>query len=179
MSVLAVRTVLAQNGCPTGLGDDASQQLNYDGNCYFFSTEAVTYSQANSNCGANNGYLAVIVNDATQRTLYTRANDIADLTGRSSYWIGLQKLVNSATVTTILGDSTHYNSFGSTGGDGTGQTGCVQMNLEQNGAWYTADCSSNLWSNGYICQFKGSAVNIRPIPGMIIALLLMYFILNQ
>ena len=90
------------DGCPASVSSDAELILNYDGNCYFFSSNAVTYSAANNSCGADGGYLAVIKNNATHNKLTENADEISDITASASFWIGFQKDSPSQT-TDVLG----------------------------------------------------------------------------
>lgn len=169
------------DGCPAGLTTEQELILNYDGNCYFFSNTALSYSQANNSCAQNNGFLAVIRDNATQIALAKHADQVSDIAESSSYWIGIKR-ENSTFTSTSLGASAEFLNFASSSLSSaqTGQNGCARLDLTENSQWIADDCARVFWDIGHICQYIGtnSAAYTKAGPGFIISILAVFLILQ-
>ncbi|XP_066275055.1 fibropellin-3-like [Branchiostoma lanceolatum] len=74
--------------CPKGFGGKRCEIVELSGQCYQFSLDALSHSDAEQICSTNNGHLAD-VKDGQQQTFIT--NGIAATTGASS-WLGMKLL---------------------------------------------------------------------------------------
>ncbi|XP_052082514.1 early activation antigen CD69-like [Mytilus californianus] len=170
-----------KGGCPAGLTTEQELILNYDGNCYFFSNTALSYSQANNSCAQNNGFLAVIRDNATQIALAKHANQVSDIAESSSYWIGIKR-ENSTFTSTSLGKSAEFLNFdqNSLSNAQTGQNGCARLDLTEDSQWIADNCARVFWDIGHICQYIGtnSAAYTKAGSGFIISLLAVFLILQ-
>ncbi|XP_063410884.1 killer cell lectin-like receptor subfamily F member 1 isoform X3 [Mytilus trossulus] len=170
-----------KDGCPAGLTTEQELILNYDGNCYFFSNTALSYSQANNSCAQKEGFLAVIRDNATQIALSKHADLVSDIAETSNYWIGIKR-ENSTYTTTSLGDSAKFLNFDSNSLSPvqTGQRGCARLDLTEDSKWIADDCARVFWDIGHICQYTGtsSAAYIKAGPGFIISILTVFLILQ-
>ncbi len=130
----------------TGDCDSGAGYEYYAGHCYYAVSTDTAWTDARASCIAAGGYLATVA-DASENTVIQAQNDRPYLGGCDGDTEGVW--------TWVTGEAFDYTSWEGTEPNDMSGEDCLEMYASGAGDWNDIDCSSDPWTQGYVCEFEG------------------------
>ncbi|XP_050184740.1 macrophage mannose receptor 1-like isoform X1 [Myiozetetes cayanensis] len=149
ISQIAEEKEIIDAGCKKGW-------RRYGTYCYFIGHVPATFSEANTTCEGEEGYLATVESRYEQAYL----TSLVGLRPEKYFWLGLSDVENQGTFRWANGEATSFTHWNA--GMPGSNPGCVAMRTgTAAGLWDVLDCELK---QKYICKQWAQGATIPPIP---------------